>query len=104
MPQICDAGPTAISFKQCNATVCREFDPSFMIREQQKAHVKFRAATQHETNHLKPVSSVYVLFFLCVLYCSFFLYFTASVCDVHAATLTEVFLCFFLSCKANVRV
>jgi hypothetical protein len=27
-----------------------------------------------------------------------------SACDVRAATLTEVFPCFFLSCKANDRV
>jgi hypothetical protein len=27
-----------------------------------------------------------------------------SVCDVRDATLTEVFPCFFLSCKANARV
>jgi hypothetical protein len=42
--------------------------------------------------------------FSCVLYCSLFLYCTVSACDVRAATLTDVFLCFFLSCKANARV
>jgi hypothetical protein len=31
-------------------------------------------------------------------------YCTVSACDVRAATLTEVFLCFFLSCKANAMV
>jgi hypothetical protein len=45
-----------------------------------------------------------LLFFLCVFYCSFFLYFTVSAYDVRAATLSEVFPCFFLSCKANARV
>jgi hypothetical protein len=40
-----------------------------------------------------------VLFFLCVLYCSFFLYFTVSACDVRAATLTEVSPCFFFSLR-----
>jgi hypothetical protein len=45
-----------------------------------------------------------LLFFFCVLYCSFFLYCTEPACDVRAATLTEVFPCFFLSCKANARV
>jgi hypothetical protein len=35
-----------------------------------------------------------LLFFFCVLYCSFFLYFTESACDVRAATLTEGFPCF----------
>jgi hypothetical protein len=45
-----------------------------------------------------------VLFFFCVLYCSLFLYCTVSACDVRAATLTEVFPCFFLSCKANAWV
>jgi hypothetical protein len=30
--------------------------------------------------------------------------FSVSVCDVRAAILTEVFPCFFLSCKANARV
>jgi hypothetical protein len=45
-----------------------------------------------------------LLIFFCVLYCSFFLYCTVSACDVRAATLTEVFPCFVLSCKANVRV
>jgi hypothetical protein len=45
-----------------------------------------------------------LLFFFCVLYCSFFLYCTVSACDVRAATLTEVFPCFFLNCKANARV
>jgi hypothetical protein len=29
---------------------------------------------------------------------------TVSACDVRAATLSEVFPCFFLSCKANARV
>jgi hypothetical protein len=33
-----------------------------------------------------------------------FVYCTVSVCDVRDATLTEVFPCFFLSCKANARV
>jgi hypothetical protein len=47
--------------------------------------------------------SVLMLFFL-VFYCSFFLYCTVSACDVRAATLTEVFPCFFLSCNANARV
>jgi hypothetical protein len=56
--------------------------------------------------------------FLCsvsVLICSAFLYCTVSACDVHAATITEVFHAFssvvrqmpgynFLSCKANARV
>jgi hypothetical protein len=37
-----------------------------------------------------------LLFFLCVLYCSLFLYCTVSACDARAATLTEVFPCFFL--------
>jgi hypothetical protein len=32
------------------------------------------------------------------------LYCTVSACDVRDATLTEVFPCFFLSCKANARV
>jgi hypothetical protein len=45
-----------------------------------------------------------LLFLFCALYCSFFLYCTVSACDVRAATLTEVFPCFFLSCKANARV
>jgi hypothetical protein len=45
-----------------------------------------------------------VTFFFCVLYCSLFLYCTVSACDARAATLTEVFPCFFLSCKANARV
>jgi hypothetical protein len=45
-----------------------------------------------------------LLCFFCVLYCSLFLYCTVSACDVRAATLTEVFPCFFLSCKANARV
>jgi hypothetical protein len=31
-------------------------------------------------------------------------YTTVSASDVHAVTLTEVFLCFFLSRKANARV
>jgi hypothetical protein len=44
-----------------------------------------------------------LLFFFCLLYCSFFLYCTVSACDVRAATLTEVFPCFLLSCKANAR-
>jgi hypothetical protein len=44
-----------------------------------------------------------LLFFFCVLYCLFFLYCTASTCDVRAATQTEVFTCFFLSCKAKTR-
>jgi hypothetical protein len=38
------------------------------------------------------------------LYCSLFLYCTVSACDVHAATLTEGFPFFFISCKANARV
>jgi hypothetical protein len=52
------------------------------------------------------VTSYYsvLLFFFCVFYCSLFLYCTVSACDVCAATLTEVFSCFFLSCKANARV
>jgi hypothetical protein len=41
---------------------------------------------------------LFVLFFFCVFHCSFFLYCIVSVCDVRAATLTEVFPCFFLSC------
>jgi hypothetical protein len=45
-----------------------------------------------------------LLFFFCVLYCSLFLYCTVSAYDVCAATLTEGFPCFFLSCKANSRV
>jgi hypothetical protein len=45
-----------------------------------------------------------LLFFFCVLYCSLFLYCTVYACDARAANLTEVFLCFFLSCKANARV
>jgi hypothetical protein len=45
-----------------------------------------------------------LLFHFCVLYCSLFLYCTVSACDVRAATLTEVFQCFFLSCKAYARV
>jgi hypothetical protein len=45
-----------------------------------------------------------LLFFFCVLYCSFFLYCTVSACDVRVATLSEDLPCFFLSCKANVRV
>jgi hypothetical protein len=45
-----------------------------------------------------------LLFFFCVLYCLLFLYCTVSACDVRAATLTEVFQRFFLSCKANARV
>jgi hypothetical protein len=45
-----------------------------------------------------------LLFFFCVLYCSLFVYCTVSACDVRAATLTEVFPCFFLSSKANARV
>jgi hypothetical protein len=36
-----------------------------------------------------------VLFVFCVLYCSLFLYCTVSACDVRAATLIEVFPCFF---------
>jgi hypothetical protein len=36
-------------------------------------------------------------------YCSS-VYCTVSACDVHAASITEIFPCFFLSCKANVRV
>jgi hypothetical protein len=47
---------------------------------------------------------LYVTVFFCVLYCSLFLYCIVSACDVCAATLTEVFPCFFLSCKANGRV
>jgi hypothetical protein len=42
--------------------------------------------------------------FSCVFYCSLFLYCTVSGCVVRAATLAEVFPCFFLSCKANARV
>ena len=42
-------------------------------------------------------------FFVLVLL-SLFLYCTVSACVVRAATLTEVFPCFFLSCKANARV
>jgi hypothetical protein len=45
-----------------------------------------------------------LLFFFCVLYCSLLLYCIVSACDVRAATLTEVFPCYFLSCKANARV
>jgi hypothetical protein len=45
-----------------------------------------------------------LLFFFCVLYCLLFLYCTVSACVVRAATLAEVFLCFFLSCKANARI
>jgi hypothetical protein len=45
-----------------------------------------------------------LLFFFCVLYCSLFLYCTVSACDVHVATPTEVFPCFFHSRKANTRV
>jgi hypothetical protein len=37
-------------------------------------------------------------------YCSFFLYCTVFACAVCATTLAEVFLYFFLSCKANARV
>jgi hypothetical protein len=44
-----------------------------------------------------------LLFSFCVFYCLFFVYCTVS-CDIRAATLTEVFPCFFLSCKANARV
>ena len=43
-----------------------------------------------------------IVFFVLVL--SLFLYCTVSACVVRAATLTEVFPCFFLSCKANARV
>ena len=46
-----------------------------------------------------PVIVFYVLVLL-----SLFLYCTVSACVVRAATLTEVFPCFFLSCKANARV
>jgi hypothetical protein len=45
-----------------------------------------------------------LLFFLRVLYCSLFLHCTVSACDVRAATLTEVFPCFYLRCKSNTRV
>jgi hypothetical protein len=45
-----------------------------------------------------------LLFFFYVVYCLWFLYCTVSACDVRAATLTEVFPCFFLSCKTNARV
>jgi hypothetical protein len=34
--------------------------------------------------------SMLLLFFFCVLYCSYFLYCTVSACDVRAGTLTEV--------------
>jgi hypothetical protein len=45
-----------------------------------------------------------LLFFLCVIYSSLFFYCTVSACDVRAATLTEDFSCFFLSCKTNAKV
>jgi hypothetical protein len=45
-----------------------------------------------------------LVFCLCVLYSSFFLYCTVSVCDVRAATLKEIFPCLFLSRKANARL
>ena len=44
-----------------------------------------------------------IVFFVLVLL-SLFSYCTVSACVVRAATLTEVFPCFFLSCKANARV
>jgi hypothetical protein len=43
-------------------------------------------------------------YFFCVSYCSLFNYCTVSACDLRAATLTEFYPCFFLSCKANARV
>jgi hypothetical protein len=45
-----------------------------------------------------------LLFLSSVLYCSLFLYCTVSACDVRAATLTDGFPCFFLSCKTSARV
>jgi hypothetical protein len=45
---------------------------------------------------------IYVLLLVChVLFCIFFLHCANS---HSSATLTEVFPCFFLSCKANARV
>jgi hypothetical protein len=46
----------------------------------------------HRTTLCYCFSSVY-----CTVYCS--VYCTVSACDVRAATLTEVFPCFFLSCQ-----
>ena len=53
------------------------------------------------------VSYVFLLLCLCILIVTYALF--CILCFHHAnwhslATLTEVFLCFFLSCKANARV
>jgi hypothetical protein len=69
--------------------------------------MKVQIATPCRVSHLQRygvtvrgnVTSVYphLLFFFFELYCSLFLYCTVSACDVRAATLIEVFPCFFPS-------
>jgi hypothetical protein len=44
------------------------------------------------------------IFLLCFVLFIVRVFYFVSVCDVRDATLTEVFPCFFLSCKANARV
>jgi hypothetical protein len=72
-------------------------------RTETSSNLTLLAANLHDTHKNMPYCSV-LLFFFCVLYCSLFLYFTVSDCDVRATTLNEGFPCFFLSCKANARV